>query len=174
MVSLYGLPKEMAIKWKDVPMEKFKMIDFFCDLESNRIIDANFDIHTTIDFFTDKRFKDYYIAFRLMTKELFLNNIFKIGYCNNERCNNSNLTKQNETLSNERMKQLLRNQGDLDFTTTLCNEGNFLITNKYKNIDLSDKLITSDSVRREKDIFDYIHIYKIFDWENDSMLVIGN
>ena len=69
------------------------------------------------------------------------------------------------------MKQLLKNQGDLDFITTPCNEGNFLITNKYKNIDLSD---ISDSVRREKDIFDYIHIYKIFDWENNSMLVIGS
>ena len=177
MVSLYGLSREMSIKWKDTPIDKFRMIDFVCDLESNRIIDIDFDIHATKNFFTDERFECYYIAFRLITKELFLNNIFRIGYCNNEKYNNSNLTKQNETLSNERMKQLLRNQGDLDFITTPCNEGNFLITNKYKNIDLSDisdKLITSDSVRREKDIFDYIHIYKIFDWENNSMLVIGS
>ena len=77
--SLYGLSREMSIKWKDTPIDKFRMIDFVCDLESDRITDVDFDIHATKNFFTDERFEYYYIAFRLITKELFLNNIFKIG-----------------------------------------------------------------------------------------------
>lgn len=44
----------------------------------------------------------------------------------------------------------------------------------YANIDLEDKWRVSRGVSYEYLIFDLIHIYKIFDWENDVLLAIGD
>jgi len=201
-ISLYRLPKQTADKWKNITEEQYhteEVWDKMCeDLHSECIY-----YDTLTDIICKDRDKklhsDFFIngintnesAYITISKEQFLNIIEEvrqriIRWFDGRKVNNDKLGDywKNPTslytkigapwTADSAMKENQKEWNDKAFRWKVKFKDTESDTKYYyTNIDLSSKWKVSGSWSYEYLIFDLIHIYKIFDWDNDVLLAIG-
>lgn len=201
-ISLYRLPKQTADKWKGITEEQYhtdevweKMYDelaseciFYDTLTGIICEDRDKKLHS--DFFINGIDTDE-SAFITISKEQFLDIIGEvrqriIKWFDGRKVDNDELGDYWKS-----PKSLYLNHGVPWTADSAMKENQNEWNNKayqwkirfkgdksekeyhYMNIELTDKWKVSGGWSYEYLIFDLIHIYKIFDWDNDVLLAIG-
>ena len=200
--SLYCVPKEIAERYKNITEEEYTQLDdyLFNDLEKERIA---YDVLTWIfmddlkqEFYT-RYFKNKLeiecdMFFGTVSKEQILKIIDEVrkriyNYYNSKKVIHKTdgtvelgdfWNKEHNIYNKEFTPEDCLKQNQLDWNHkmgkwgTVWNDDN-KTTYPDINIDINNKWIISGSWDYEYFIFDLIHIYKIFDWEHDTLMVIG-
>lgn len=121
--------------------------------------------------------------FGIVSKLQFLSIIEKMrkdiaDYFSERKIVGKSKTEKGEAFKNRSFKfALLANQAEWNVKSNYWrirnehNDGTVFMPNV--NIDTNNKWLVSGSGRDEYQIFDLIHIYKIFDWDNDYLIVEG-
>lgn len=201
-ISLYRLPKQTADKWKGITEEQYHTEEvwdkLYEDLHSECIFydtltdiiceDRDKKLHS--DFFVND-IDTYESAFITISKEQFLNIIEEvrqriIWWFDGRKVNNDELGDywKNPTslyikhgapwTADSAMNENQKEWNDKAYKWKVQYKNKKTDTEyHYLNIELTDKWKVSGGWSYEYLIFDLIHIYKIFDWDNDVLLAIG-
>lgn len=199
-ISLYRLSKKTADKWKNITEEQYhtEQDKLYEDLTSECIFydtltdiiceDRDKKLHS--DFFVNDINTDE-SAYITISKEQFLNIIEEvrqriIRWFDGRKVNNDELGDywKNPTslyikhgapwTADSAMKENQKEWNDKAYKWKVQYKNKETDTEyHYLNIELTDKWKVSGGWSYEYLIFDLIHIYKIFDWENDVLLAIG-
>lgn len=198
--SLYCVPKVVAQKWKNVTEEEFseKFDSIYDELVKERIkydtltdvLRSDYEDKFSSKYFTNKLDIESDMSFGTISREQLLNIIEEvrtnhiIKWFDGRRVDNDN--KVGESFTNPTALYMQREWTAEDAMKANQVEWDIKADNwKYKwyskedgschylTIDLNNKWLVSGGNTYEYLIFDLIHILKIFDWENNVLMVIG-
>ena len=198
-ISLYRLTKKTADKWKDITREQYHTEEVWDKMYEELTSECIF-YDTLTDILRRDREKqlhdDYFkndvddpnMAVITISKEQFLSIIMEVREKIIEWFDGRRIDAKGELGSCFKEKPLMGEPWNTQ-TAMEANQGEWNIkadrwkirfkgneSDKeyhYPNIDLTDKWKVSGGWSYEYLIFDLIHIYKIFDWDNDVLLAIG-
>lgn len=198
-ISLYKLPKQTADKWKNITEEQYHTEEvwdkLYDDLTSECIY---YDTLTDIicEDRENKLHSDFFVnnintnesAYITISKDQFLGIIEEVRQRIIRWFDGRRIDAKGELGSSFKDKLLMEEPWNTQ-TAMEANQGEWNIKANcwkirfkckesdreyhYPNIDLHSKWKISGGNSYEYLIFDLIHIYKIFDWENDVLLAIG-
>lgn len=201
-ISLYRLPKQTADKWKNITEEQYHTEEVW-DKMCKELISECIYYDTLTDIICEDRDKklhsDFFVknidtdesAYITISKEQFLGIIEEvrqriIRWFDGRKVNNDELGdywKNPKSLytkngapwtADSAMKENQKEWNDKASHWKIRFKGKESDTEyHYMDIDLTDKWKVSGGWSYEYLIFDLIHIYKIFDWDNDVLLAIG-
>ena len=198
--SLYCVPKTVAEKWKNITEEEYsKNIDsIFDELEKEEIkydtltdiICSDYEDKFSSKYFANKLDIESDMYFGTISREQLINIIEEVrtnhiikwfdgrridrnGKLGESFTNPTALYMMKEWTAEDAMKA---NQGEWNIKADKWKYKWYSKEDKschYLTIDLNNKWLVSGGNTYEYLIFDLIHILKIFDWENDVLMVIG-
>lgn len=201
-ISLYRLSKQTADKWKCITEEQYQTGEAWEEMYNELTSECIF-YDTLTDIICKDRDKklhsDFFIngidtdesAFITISKEQFLNIIEEvrqrvIRWFDGRKVDNNELGDywKNPTslylshgepwTADSAMKENQKEWNDKAYQWKIRFKGDESDKEyHYMNIELTDKWKVSGGWSYEYLIFDLIHIYKLFDWDNDVLLAIG-
>lgn len=191
--SLYCVPRETVEKYKNITSEEYDRLDCVYDelTKETIIFDTLTDVlmHDYDGKFSSKLFINELdvesdLSFVTISKEQLLNIIEEVRVNHilkwfDGRRIDSDTELGTEWKKDQNVEEALRaNQGEWNWKANRWKTSWFdedKGTNGYLNInvDPNNKWVVSGGWSYEYLIFDLIHIFKIFDWENDVLVAIG-